>query len=68
RATEIAIALSESAPLALGELKKNTYDREKLEAALRKEAESQARNFISADFKETIKAIEQKRKPVFKGL
>ncbi|EMN12102.1 enoyl-CoA hydratase/isomerase family protein [Leptospira borgpetersenii] len=68
RATEIAIALSESAPLALSELKKNTYDREKLETALRKEAESQARNFISADFKETIKAIEQKRKPIFKGL
>lgn len=68
RATEIAIALSESAPLALSELKKNTYDREKLEAALKKEAESQARNFISADFKETIKAIEQKRKPEFKGL
>ncbi|TGK29491.1 enoyl-CoA hydratase/isomerase family protein [Leptospira gomenensis] len=68
RATEIAIALSESAPLALRELKKNTYNNEELTAALKKEAESQARNFISEDFKETIKAIEQKRKPEFKGV
>lgn len=67
RATEIAISLSESAPMALSELKKNIYDREKLNAALRKEAESQALNFLSQDFKETIKSIEEKRKPVFRG-
>ncbi|PJZ71689.1 enoyl-CoA hydratase [Leptospira perolatii] len=67
RATEIAISLSESSPLALSELKKNSYDREALNQALRKEAESQARNFLSGDFLETIKSLEEKRKPVFKG-
>ncbi len=67
RATEIAISLSESAPMALSELKKNVYSREDLNAALRKEAESQALNFLSQDFKETIKSIEEKRKPIFRG-
>ncbi|EQA45422.1 enoyl-CoA hydratase/isomerase family protein [Leptospira broomii serovar Hurstbridge str. 5399] len=67
RATEIAISLSESAPLALSELKKNTYNREALNAALRLEAESQASNFLSKDFRETIKSLEEKRKPIFRG-
>ncbi|PJZ64363.1 enoyl-CoA hydratase [Leptospira wolffii] len=67
RATEIAISLSESAPMALSELKKNSYNREELNAALRKEAESQALNFLSKDFKETIRSIEEKRKPIFRG-
>lgn len=67
RATEIAIDLSESAPLAVSALKKNTYDWDALQKALEKEAEAQAKNFISEDFKETIRSLEEKRPPEFKG-
>ncbi|MCC5815769.1 MAG: enoyl-CoA hydratase/isomerase family protein [Leptospira sp.] len=64
---EIAESLALSAPLALQELKSNIYDDELLQIALKKESESQARNFISDDFKETIQSILEKRAPVFKG-
>lgn len=65
RATELAINISESGPLALRLLKRNLSDYEALQAALRKEAEAQAENFLTKDFLESIKAIEEKRKAVF---
>ncbi|MCE9500211.1 MAG: enoyl-CoA hydratase/isomerase family protein [Leptospira sp.] len=66
RANELAISICESSPIALRLLKKNLYDQEKLADALRKEAEAQSENFVSEDFIETIRAIEEKRKPVFR--
>ncbi|MDF3819349.1 enoyl-CoA hydratase/isomerase family protein [Leptospira sp. 96542] len=67
RAKELARSLTKSAPLAQRELKKNLYSWKTLDRALQKEAESQARNFISEDFKETIQSILDKREPKFKG-
>ncbi|MBM9592295.1 enoyl-CoA hydratase/isomerase family protein [Leptospira sp. 201903075] len=67
RAMDLALSLSKAAPLALQELKKNLYSWKQLDSALKKEAESQARNFISDDFKETIKSILEKREPKFTG-
>lgn len=65
RAMELAISISESGPLALRLLKRNMSDYEALQNALRKEAEAQAENFLTKDFMESIKAIEEKRKAVF---
>ncbi|MEM7182307.1 MAG: enoyl-CoA hydratase/isomerase family protein [Spirochaetota bacterium] len=67
RSMEFAIELSEVAPLALQELKQNTYNKEDLQAALKKEAESQARNFLTEDFGEALKSLEEKRNAIFKG-
>jgi len=66
-ALQIAKGLCEAAPLALNELKKNSYSDKSLQKALKWEAESQARNFISNDFKETMASIVEKRKPIFSG-
>ncbi|MBK8395462.1 MAG: enoyl-CoA hydratase/isomerase family protein [Leptospiraceae bacterium] len=66
RATELAINISESGPLALRLLKRNLSDYENLQNALKKEAEAQAENFLTNDFAESLTAIEQKRKAVFK--
>jgi enoyl-CoA hydratase/carnithine racemase len=68
RAMEFAINLSESAPIALSLFKKNIYNHGELEKALLKEAEAQSKCFLSQDFSESILAIEEKRKPVFKGI
>jgi enoyl-CoA hydratase/carnithine racemase len=67
KAKELAIGLAEAAPLALRELKKNNYSDKELQKALKSESKSQARNFISEDFKETIRSILEKRKPNFSG-
>lgn len=66
-ARKLAEDIAVSAPLALQELKGNIYSDELLQNALDREAASQARNFISQDFKETIASILEKRKPVFIG-
>jgi 2-(1,2-epoxy-1,2-dihydrophenyl)acetyl-CoA isomerase len=68
RATELAINLSESGPLALRLFKKNSSNYDELQAALHKEAEAQAQNFLTQDFMESIKAIEEKRKATFRDL
>lgn len=67
RAYALAENLTKAAPLAIQELKGNLYSLKKLDQALKKEAESQARNFISEDFKETIQSILEKREPKFVG-
>jgi len=64
---ELAVYMAEAAPLALQELKQNIYSWKELDRALKKEAESQARNFISADFRETLASVVEKRAPVFIG-
>ncbi|MCB1192213.1 MAG: enoyl-CoA hydratase/isomerase family protein [Leptospiraceae bacterium] len=66
RAMEYAINLSEDSPMALRMLKKNLYDNEKLQEMLKREAEAQAKNFTSQDFLESLAAMEQKRKPIFR--
>ncbi len=68
KSREIAKDIARSAPLALQELKKNSYSEVELDKALEREAESQARNFLSQDFRETIASIAEKREPIFKGL
>jgi 2-(1,2-epoxy-1,2-dihydrophenyl)acetyl-CoA isomerase len=65
RATELAISISESAPLALRLLKANTYNHNELQLALRREAEAQSRCFLTEDFLESLDAILEKRKPIF---
>lgn len=67
RSVEIAISISESSPMALRFLKGNIYDDSALQEVLKKEAASQAKNFLSEDFQETIRSIQGKRKPVFIG-
>jgi enoyl-CoA hydratase/carnithine racemase len=67
KALEFAKYMAEGAPLALQELKKNLYQWKLLDGALKKEAASQARNFISQDFKETLTSVVEKRNPVFLG-
>jgi 2-(1,2-epoxy-1,2-dihydrophenyl)acetyl-CoA isomerase len=66
RAIEIAISVTESGPLAVRLLKENIYSFELLQDALKKEADAQAKNFQTRDFLESIKAIEEKRKAIFK--
>ncbi|MCB1177728.1 MAG: enoyl-CoA hydratase/isomerase family protein [Leptospiraceae bacterium] len=67
RAVEIAINLTESGPLSLSLLKETLNDREALKKALLREAETQAKCFQTKDFEESLKAIEEKRKPNFSG-
>ncbi len=66
-AFELAKEIANSAPLALQELKSNLYSWKEMEKSLAKEAKSQARNFLSSDFKETLQAVSEKRSPVFLG-
>ncbi|GBF49948.1 enoyl-CoA hydratase/carnithine racemase [Leptospira ryugenii] len=67
KAYQYAVSLVEAAPLALQELKKNLYDERALDQALKKEAKSQAKNFLSEDFRETLTSVREKRNPIFLG-
>jgi len=67
KALEYAKYLADGAPLALQELKQNLYQWKNLDKALKKEASSQARNFISDDFRETLRSVGEKRNPIFLG-
>jgi 2-(1,2-epoxy-1,2-dihydrophenyl)acetyl-CoA isomerase len=67
RATELAIVLSEGAPMASRLLKETLINKNELETALRREAEAQALCFQSKDFAESLDAIVEKRKPFFTG-
>lgn len=64
---EFAKYIASGAPLAMQELKGNLYSWKLLDKALKKEAASQARNFLSADFRETLASVVEKRSPVFLG-
>ena len=68
KALELAEEISSFSPLALSLLKQNSYDKQGLGDALKREAFAQSRNFVTKDFQETILSIEQKRKPVFQGV
>lgn len=68
KALEFAKYMAAGAPLALQELKKNLYQWKALDKALKKEAASQARNFVSQDFRETLTSVQEKRNPVFLGI
>ncbi len=67
RAMEIAITLSESGPIAMRLLKETYSNYKELQNALRREAEAQAKCFITEDFMESIYAIQEKRKPNYSG-
>jgi len=69
-ATSLALAqdISQSAPLALQELKASLTDWTEVQKHLKKEAKAQAMNFLSQDFRETLDSIQEKRSPVFRGL
>ena len=67
RATELAIVLSEGAPMASRLLKETLINKNELETALKREAEAQALCFQSKDFAESLDAIVEKRKPFFTG-
>ncbi|TGN20750.1 enoyl-CoA hydratase/isomerase family protein [Leptospira idonii] len=67
KAKEYAKYMADGAPLALQELKENLYSWKTLDKALKKEASSQARNFLSADFLETLNSVAEKRSPIFLG-
>ncbi len=63
RTVDVATEIASAAPLAVRLLKQSLYTPGDLDQALEKEAEAQARNYASADFREAIAAIEDKRSP-----
>ncbi len=66
RALELAEEIAAAAPLAVRLTKQGLYRNHTLDDALAYEAESQARNYATADFREALQAIEEKRKPSFR--
>lgn len=68
RAQELAQQIAESAPLAVHALKQElSINRAALAAALDREAHEQAISYGSKDLQEGLRAIKEKRKPVFRG-
>ena len=59
----VAREISAAAPQAVRMTKKGMYRTRSLEDALQYEAESQAANFGTADFRESLEAIAEKRQP-----
>jgi enoyl-CoA hydratase len=67
--SETASQIAANGPLAIRALKetlRGTMDRS-MEEALGAEADAQAKTFESADAKEGIRAVMEKRSPVFRG-
>ena len=62
---EIAKEIAHNAPSAVRLCKKGLYLNSTLEDALQYEAESQADNYTTEDYREAMKAIEEKRSPIF---
>ncbi|MCB1167327.1 MAG: enoyl-CoA hydratase/isomerase family protein [Leptospiraceae bacterium] len=62
---DVAREIAEAAPQAVRALKQGLYANRNLEDTLRYEAESQAENYLSQDFREAMEAIQQKRKPAY---
>lgn len=63
RTVDLAREIVSAAPLAVRLLKRSLYASDDLDQALQREAEAQAENYVSADFREAIAAIEEKRTP-----
>ena len=63
---EVAREIAGAAPGAVRALKQGLYRDTNLEQTLKYEASSQAENYLSADFKEAMDAIQEKRKPDYK--
>ncbi len=62
----VAREVAAAAPQAVRLTKKGIYRTKSLEEALSYEAESQAANFSTADFRESLTALSEKRAPVFR--
>ena len=68
RALALAADIGRQAPLAVRDLKRSlAVDEDRLEAALDREAECQARSYGSADLGEGIAAARERRPPRFSG-
>jgi enoyl-CoA hydratase/carnithine racemase len=65
RTVDLAREIGSAAPLAVRLLKRSLYASGDLDQALQREAEAQAENYVSADFREAIAAIEDKRTPLY---
>lgn len=65
RTVDLAREIVAAAPLAVRLLKRSLYASGDLDEALQREAEAQAENYVSADFREAIAAIEDKRTALY---
>lgn len=61
-----AAEIGRNSPLAVALCKQGLYRNTTMEQALEYEAQSQARNYASADFREAMEAISAKREPQFR--
>jgi len=66
RVKEVAHNIAEGAPHAIRLAKKSLYSSHDLNSAVLTESQFQAETYETHDFREAIKAIAQKRKPIFK--
>ena len=66
KAIETAEEIARNAPQAVRQCKRGLYLNDTLEKTLLYEAESQAQNFMSADYQEAMEAVISKRPPLFK--
>jgi enoyl-CoA hydratase/carnithine racemase len=65
RTVDLAREIGRAAPLAVRLLKRSLYASVNLHQALEREAEAQAENYLTSDFREAISAIEEKRAPIY---
>jgi 2-(1,2-epoxy-1,2-dihydrophenyl)acetyl-CoA isomerase len=63
---EVARDIARGAPQPIRMLKKGLYTDRDLQSTLKYEAESQAENYLTQDFREAMDAIQAKRPPEFK--
>lgn len=63
---EVAREIASAAPQAVRALKSGLYRDSNLEKTLKYEAASQAENYLTADFREAMDSIQEKRSPEYK--